>query len=231
MNHRKFLALAAAVAAVVLAPTTAALAAGAPTVSVRVEGKTRTLLATKTVRTHTGSITTNGAPAGACSATSAAGALDIATHHRWSGTFETSFNDFELFTVLGETWKFTSPNFWGVFVNNRFASAGICGTKLHNGDQLLFAADPSKHQERLLGLSGPAKPKLGRSFSLKVVAFTAAGVGKPIGGAHVHGSGVNGTTNNHGVLKVTPKGAGSLTFHAEESGFIRAAALRVKVVK
>jgi hypothetical protein len=230
MNHRKVLALAAATVAAALAPSAAALAAGAPKVTVRIEGKTRTLLGTKLVQTHTGSITKGGAPKGACPATSAAGALDVATHHSWGAKFDTSFNDYELTSVLGETWSFTSPNFWSEWINNRFASTGICGSKLHAGDRVLFAAIPSKGApEEPLGLSGPAKPKFGHQFELKVVAFTANGVAKPLAGAHVHGSGVDATSNSSGIVRITPNGTGRLTFRADKPGFIRAPALRVKV--
>jgi hypothetical protein len=226
MNH-KILALAAASCAAGLVPTSALAAGGS--VTVRVEGKNRTLLSTTRVKTPTGSITKDGAPAGACPASSAAGALDVATHHKWGAKFETSFNDYELTTILGETWKFTSPNFWGVWIDNRFASTGICEIKLHPGDRLLFAADPAKHQEQPLGLSGPAKPKFGHPIDLKVVAFGNSGVGKPLAGARVHGSGISAQTNSKGIVRITAKGKGPLVFHADKPGFIRAAALRLEV--
>jgi hypothetical protein len=228
MNHR-ILALVAASCAALLAPSTAALAAGPPKVTVRVEGKNRTLLSAKLVQTHAGSLTKGGAPAGACPAASAAGALDVATHHGWGATFSTSFSDYELTSILGETWTFNSPNFWGVWIDDHFASTGICEIKLHAGDQLLFAADPVKHMEEPLGLSGPAKPKLGHAFTLRVVVFNDKGVGKALAGVRVHGSGVNATTNGKGIVRVTPNGKGALTIRADKPGFIRAAALRVKV--
>ena len=209
MNHRKVIALAAATVAAALAPTTAALAAGAPKVTVRIEGKTRTLLGTKLVQTHTGSITKGGAPKGACPATSAAGALDVATHHSWGAKFDTSFNDYELTSILGETWSFTSPNFWSEWINNRFASdRNLRDRSCTTGDRVLFAVIPSKGApEEPLGLSGPAKPKFGHPFELKVVAFKGNGVGKPLAGAHVHGSGVNATTNSRGIVRITPNGS------------------------
>ncbi len=79
------IALAGVSLALVAGAPAAALAAGT-TVSVRVEGLTRTLLATKVVHTHSGSITKGGTPSRRLSATTAAGALDVATRHRWSGT-------------------------------------------------------------------------------------------------------------------------------------------------
>ena len=70
----------------VLVPSAALAASGTP-VSVRIEGQSKTLLAAKTVLVRSGSVTKNHAPRGACPAKSAAGALDAATHHRWSGSW------------------------------------------------------------------------------------------------------------------------------------------------
>jgi hypothetical protein len=77
------IALLGAITAVAAAPAVA-FGAQARTVTVRVEGKARTLLMATPVRLGSGSVTKGGAPKGACSADSEAGALDVATHHRWS---------------------------------------------------------------------------------------------------------------------------------------------------
>jgi hypothetical protein len=228
MNYRKSFALAAASIAVVIAPPTAALAAGISKVTVRIEGKTRNLLGSKVVQTQSGSITKSGAPAGACSATSGAGALNVATHGRWGGSFSTGFHDYLISSILGDT-EPGSPFYWGIWIDNRFSQTGACGIKLHSGESLLFAVDSATHHEHPLGLSGPAKVKAGHPFTVKVVAFSDKGVAKPLAGAHVHGFGVNGRTNKKGLMQITGTGAGVLTFQADEKGFIRAASLRVKV--
>ena len=88
MKNSRSIALGGLTIALALTPT-AALAAGPTTVSVRIEGTSRTLLAATNVRTHSGSITKGGAPAGACPATTAAGALDDAAHHKWTGSYGT----------------------------------------------------------------------------------------------------------------------------------------------
>jgi hypothetical protein len=89
MKFKQVLALSGAAVLLVAAPVTSASGAGTR-VSVRVEGKNRTLLADKVVQTRSGSITKGGAPSGACLASSGQGALDVATHGRWSGKFSTS---------------------------------------------------------------------------------------------------------------------------------------------
>jgi hypothetical protein len=228
MNYRKLLALAAASIAAVLAPSTAALAASAPKVTVRIEAKTRNLLGSKVVQTQSGSITKSGAPTGACSATSGAGALNVATHGRWNGSFSTSFHDYLISSILGDT-EPGSRFYWGIWIDNRFSQTGACEIKLHSGENLLFAVDSATHHEHPLGLSGPGKVKVGQPFDLKVVAFSDQGVAKPLAGAHVHGSGVNATTNSKGLVPMTGTRKGVLTVQADKKSFIRAASLRVRV--
>src|SRR5438270_467633 len=96
----------------------APLAAGAagPKVSVRVEGKSRTLLDPTPAQTQSGWITKAGTPRGACPATSAAGALDVATHHHWSGAYSSSLG-LAITSILGEAHTFSSPYYWSVWVN------------------------------------------------------------------------------------------------------------------
>src|SRR5947209_10615580 len=109
-----------------------AAAAGSPGVYVRVEGATKTLLAQKLVKTSNAS-TLRGHP---CSGSSAAGALDVATHGNWSGSFSQSLNDFFISTILGETPS--GDNYWTLWVNGRSSSTGACGTQLHSGDHELW---------------------------------------------------------------------------------------------
>src|SRR4051812_39189617 len=101
MRSKCVLAAGAALAVLVLLPPSLAVAGTAP-VTVRVEGLKRELLAPSAVKVHTGSLTRFGAPSGKCPDTSAAGALDAATHHRWKGTWESSFGDYEITSILGE---------------------------------------------------------------------------------------------------------------------------------
>jgi hypothetical protein len=228
MHHRKFLALTGATLAFVLAPSAAALAATGTKVTVRVEGSTRTLLAPTVVQTHTGSITKGGAPAGACPATSAAGALDVATHHDWGGTFFSSFNDYEIKTILGDT-EGGTKSYWGIWVNDVYATTGACEITLHRGDQLLFAVDSVAHHEHPLGLTAPSRTSVGHPFAVKVVWYSDAGVAKPLAGVQVSGAGVSGVTNRRGVLSVSEPHAGTVVLRAHRNGYIRAAPVSVRV--
>jgi hypothetical protein len=226
MHHRRILALGGATLALVLASSAVALAAG-PKVTVRVEGKTRTLLAPTVVQTHAGSITKGRTPVGTCPATSGAGALDVATHHRWNGSYGSL--GLSVTQILGETWSFTSPNYWSIWVNNRFAPAGICGLKLHRGEQLLFAAVSQKGLTFPIVLAGPSHATTGHPFELKATYFNGENVAKPLAGAHVRGPGLNVTTNRRGIVSISAQRTGTLQFTATESGYIRAAPVRVRV--
>lgn len=216
-----------AVLAAAIAVPASSVAAGT-SVSVRVEGVKRTLVSTKTVRTHGGSITKDGALPGTCPSTSAAGALDVATKGNWGGVFSSSLNELELTSIKGENWPFTQLKyFWAILVNNRYASAGMCQVSLHRGDRILFAAVSEKTPKppHPLGLTAPAKASVGRSFKVKVVWYTDKGKARALQGLSIGGA----TTNANGVAQITPQKAGKLRLKASKQGYIRSAAVTVKV--
>jgi hypothetical protein len=215
-----------ALAAVLAGPALAA----SPKVSVRVEGKSRTLLQTKTVKTpSSGSITKGGAPKGKCPAGgTAAGALNVATKGKWGG----SFSSFGILVtnVLGETQKFNAGHWWEFFFNNHAASLGVCAQKVKPGNQLLFAVVPSKRTEFPIVLSAPAKATVGRAFQVKAYYFPGKGnKTKPLSGVKL--SGVKGTTNGKGMATVTPTKAGKLSITGAKQNEIRSAAAAVRVSK
>jgi hypothetical protein len=223
MKIRRIPAVAGAVSALGLFTAASALAAG-PAVSVRVEGLKRTLLATTTVHAGTGSITKGKTPAGACPAATGAGALDAATHHRWDGTYSIGLG-IEVTTILGQKLAFSAGHYWGIWVDNTFAQAGVCGLKLHKGEQLLFAPAPAKGTVFPAGLIAPRTATAGTSFTVKAVSYTAKGKAKPLAGAVVDGV----RTNARGKATITPAHAGRLTLTASRPGYIRSAAATVAV--
>ncbi len=221
----KLIALCGAAALVgLLVAVPAGAAGGGTTVTVRVEGLRQELLAPKAVKTHGGWITKGGTPTGKCSARTAAGALDVATHHRWSATYSASLG-VEVTSILGETHPFTSHYYWSIWVDNRFAPAGVCGLTLRKGEQLLFAAVHYPGNPFPLALNAPAHATSGKPFKVTVVWFPAKGKAKPLAGARVDGA----LTNSHGIAKITPHKAGTLVLRATKAGYIRAAPVRVTV--
>jgi hypothetical protein len=132
-------AVALATAAALIAP---AVAAAAPTVTVTIQGKTKTLLPAETVQTKPGSITRGGVAAGKCSATSAQGALNIATHGNWKGTWYASYHEYFITGILGDN-ETSKKYYWGLYVNGKASSKGACDVKLKSGDKVLFKVTKS----------------------------------------------------------------------------------------
>jgi Domain of unknown function (DUF4430) len=137
MNRKTLAALVGAVV-MALAASSAAVAAAdtGPAVSVSVKSLTKTLLKPTTAHGEKGWITKGGTPHGKCSGASAAGALDAATHGRWTGKYFASVGGIFVTSILGV--KPTGSDFWEVVVNGKPASSGICAVKLHAGERLLF---------------------------------------------------------------------------------------------
>ncbi len=224
MKHTRTLALLGVTATTALAGAAPALAG--TTVTVRIEGKNKTLLATRKVTTSPGWLTRLGAPKGACSSVSAAGALNTATHGRWGGTFESSYGDYFITRILGE-FEGGSRYFWDIFVNNVSATSGACGVKLHRGEQLVFAAIPATGTAFPLGLRGPSQARVGDNVSLKTVWFDARGRAKPLSGALVTGSGVLATSNAQGIVHIRISHTGTLSIKASKRGYVRSDSLRI----
>jgi hypothetical protein len=229
----KFLAVCGATVTGVMAlllASSALAGSGAPaTVTVRIEGLSKQLLSATKVATHTGSITKNGTPKGSCPATSAAGALDLATHHNWSGKYDKSFG-LEVISILGEAHSFSSKDFWEIFVNNVAAESGACELKLHSGERLLFAAVPDKGPtEYPIALEVPSHAVAGSPFTGKVVYYNAKGKATPLAGATVTVNGHSSKTGTRGTIKLSPGSAGTFVFTATKTGYIPAAPVAVSV--
>jgi hypothetical protein len=130
------LALATAQVATAAAPRTS-LAAKGPKVSVTIIGKTKTLLSARPVQTTAGWITRGGAPSGKCPASSAQGALNVATHGNWKGSWYSSYHEYYITGILGDN-ETTKKYYWGLYVNGKSSSKGACDVKLKAGDKLVF---------------------------------------------------------------------------------------------
>ena len=225
--------LAAAGAPVALAALLAGPAlAKSPKVSVRVEGKSRTLLQTKTVRTPSkGSIVKGGAAKGSCPAAgTAAGALNTATRGKWKGTVSQGLG-IEVTSILGETDTFNAGHWWEFFVNDHPSTRGICSTRVKPGQRLLFAAVSSKAKAEFpIQLRVPSKTTVGTPFVVKAFYFPgASNKTKPMAGVKL--TGVKGTTNAKGVATVTATRPGKLSIVGSKRNEIRSAAARVSVAK
>ena len=187
-------------------------AASAPEAFVRVEGARTTLVGQTLVRTHPG----DRVKGQKCSETSAAAALDDATHGKWSGSYSTKFGDYLVNSIDGEAP--TGNNFWTLFVNGRASSTGACETPLHAGDHVLWfdcQADANFNcTNNPLALTGPALAQRGHRITVHVTQIDGAGHSTPMGGARIAGA----TTDASGVAHLTLHRAGTTTLQARRSG-------------
>jgi hypothetical protein len=205
--------------ALTLAP--AAVASSPPKVSVRIEGKSKTLLAAATVQTHSGSITRGGAPSGACPASSAQGALNVATKGRWSGKFDSNFNSYFVTKILGDTENGTKA-FWEVLVNGVASQSGACTTKLRRGDRVLFAVVSSSVAfTPPIRVSAPSIATVGQPFKVKAVYYNAKGKAKPLAGATVKVGSHSAHTDSAGIASFTASHTGTVKVAASKTGYIR----------
>lgn len=194
----------------------AAAASTTPSAYVRVEGAGATLLPQTLIQTT--SATT--IKSKACSGATATGALDQGTAGNWTGSYSTSFKDYLVGSILGESPS--GNNFWSLWVNGRSSQTGGCSTHLHPGDHVLWfdcQADASFNcTNNPLALSAPASARRGLPVTVSVTQLDGAGHGKALAGAAVSGAGVAGVTGPAGTATVIPRRTGIVAVQAEKSG-------------
>jgi hypothetical protein len=136
MHRKTLVALLGALVIAALSTGGALAAASSPAVSVQVKTPSKTLLKATGVHGEKGAVTKGGTPRGKCPGASAAGALDAATHGRWTAKYYSSLHDIFITSILGV--KPSGKQFWEIVVNGKPASTGACEIKLHAGERLLF---------------------------------------------------------------------------------------------
>ena len=207
-----------------------ALPASAATVSVRVEGSTRTLVPQTSVtpsaavvvdKTATGGTTCDGAKGG--------GALELATGGDWGGTAFSFGQAVEV--IKGESHVFGTGAFWNLSVNNAPASVGICDYEPVEGDEILLYAAcdgppaPGCFSEDPLDVRGPATAAPGAPVTIAVDEYTspsgATPTKAPAAGATVAGGGVTATTAADGTAAVTLTERGPVTLTATKNARVR----------
>jgi hypothetical protein len=136
MHRKTLVALLGAIVMAVAASGVAFAANSGPAVSVQIKSLNKTLLAPTTAHGQSGWITKGGTPKGKCPGNTAAGALNAATHGKWTGTYYSSVPGIFVNSILGV--KPTGSDYWNVYVNGKSSSKGICDIKLKSGEKLLF---------------------------------------------------------------------------------------------
>lgn len=196
-----------------------------PTVSVRVEGQSATLLERTTVALGDGT-----EPRTGCPAASAAAALEAATRGNWDGKQLAQ-------TILGETHAFADSDYWAEWIGRGgyVRGGGICTDLLRDGDELLMLVDRSPPPAFAatifpLAVEGlPAAVQAGAPVAVTVVEYRGNAPGEgtrtPVAGAHVAGA----TTGPDGRATLTFPTPGTVTVKATRSGNAPSAALPVAV--
>jgi hypothetical protein len=210
----------------------AALAAG-PTVSVRVEGASKTLLKARSVTLSGASVPGNAE----CGPTSAGAAIDQATNGGWDrASFVTE--------LLGERHDYSQGDFWAEWIDRGAGykyGGGICADQLRKGDQVLMLVDQAPYGEGSdaevpLNLKGlPKRVAPGTAVTLRVMGTvlhsfdTGAGDTLPIRGARVSGGGRSAVSNARGRVTLRFPKAGTVKLRATKAGDVPAPVRTLRV--
>jgi hypothetical protein len=222
--------------ALVLGAVPAALAG--PTVTVRVEGESSTLLPATTVTLNAPE------PVSGCPADSVAAAINLAVGGNWDhGEANSGGGDYTE-TILGETHAFTNDSdTWAEWVNYKWGG-GICSDLLSQGDEVLMVADHEPepfYAPTVLPLvitEAPSSVQAGTPFTVKVSAvhtppeaFAEPGEGEPqpAEGVTISGAGATATSTSAGTATLTLNTVGDDTLRATKSGDAPSAAFTICV--
>jgi hypothetical protein len=201
--------------------------AGTPTaITVRVEGPRSTLLPATAVTLSAATVTKNGVAADSCSGLSAAGALQVATHGNWSGSWSSSYHSYFLTSIDGQTYPATGATYWAFWVNDAPASVGICAYDPKPGDSLLFFPDCYGKKcptlTSILGVRAAAAATVKRPYTVLVTAYSEAkGTPSRAAGASVSGGGATARTGPSGIATLTFTHAGLVTLTVTAPDAIR----------
>jgi hypothetical protein len=202
-------------------------ALAAPTVKVRIEGESSTLLPLTSVTLE------KPEPMSGCPANSANAAINLAVTGNWDhGEAEGSKGDFTQ-TILGETHAFTNNgDTWAVWIDDKWGG-GICEDLLSEGDEVLLIADHEPEptfEPTVLPLvldEAPAAVVTGAPFTVHVDkihtrsgTFAEIGEGAPKSeeGVTVSGGGASAVTNANGLATLTFALPGTYTLIARKAG-------------
>ena len=216
----------ALVSGILLAVASVATALAGPTVTVRVEGESATLLSPTTVTLSAPE------PVSGCPANSVAAAINLAVNGNWDHGEAIAGGDFTR-TILGETHAFkNNADTWAEWVDYRWGG-GICTDLLSGGDEVLMVADHEPEPSfaptvwPLVVTGAPASVQVGTPFTVGVSeirtpagTFAELGQGAPVPaeGVTMSGGGTTATTGANGVATITLTSAGSVTLRATKTG-------------
>ncbi len=205
-----------------------------PSVTIRVEGKAKTMVEEQRLATPDAPVPTS---TGTCNGNTALGALHQAVAGDWSGngTYGTEFVE----RIRDENYPLgATPDGWTFWVNNKEASSGPCDYTAQEGDQILYLVEPLRVRRLDVRESAGAAARAPSARArrarpppseLTVVRYDTGGNAAPVEGARITGAGVDATTGADGKASVTFAQAGEVTLKADKPGLVRSAAEKVAV--
>lgn len=215
-----------------------AVAAGPYDVSIRVEGKARTLVKERTVTIADAPIIKDGDPNHACNGLTALGALHAGTEGNWSGPWFEGLG-YSAETIMGSKPK--APGYYELWVDHKLSSVGLCDAALKDGQDVLMFVQDCEYDPALEGCKDPVTPlgvrvaktiKRNTVRTIKVVDYSAAGKATPEAKATVYVNGAKlGRTKADGTIKVKGSKTGVATVYAKKAGHARSETDRVRIVK
>jgi hypothetical protein len=200
--------------------------ASAANVTVRVEGDAQTLLP-RTAVTTSADVRVGKPGQPTCDGTSALAALDKATGGNWAGPYSSQFSTYSIETLMGETHDASTSSYWPLWVNYTYASMGVCGQQVQEGDELLFVPEcyaagcTPASPLRLSGLPATVTP--GASVTVRVDEYSPNSAPAPSAGATVTFGGATATTGADGTAQLTFGGSGPTSVQATKPGRVRSA--------
>jgi hypothetical protein len=195
-----------------------ALAVGPAVVTVRAEGLGETKLPPTVVTTSTEPVVKDGIASDSCSGTSAIGALERATGGSWGGPWESSFHQYVINTIDGETHQFeagaSSNYYWSFWRNDTYQESGACEVQLNPGDRVLFfpicyEGCPAGPEPTPLEVEAPTSVNVGEPITVTVRQYNAKGEASPALGANVTSAGTSASTEALGRATLSLGAAGT----------------------
>ena len=201
-----------------LAVASTALAAGPASVMVRVEGTNATLVPPTDVTTTTAPVINDGNPEHSCAGTSALGALQLATGGDWSGPWDASYKQYELYSIEAESHEFGSGAYWDLWINHKSSEVGACEAEPETGQEVLLfpCSETGTECPSPLGIEAPASANIGE-VPITVVKYGATGQASPVAGASVTGASSTTEAGGHVTLRFPSPGDYTVQATAPES--------------
>ena len=218
----------------------AGLAQAAPPfdVSVRAEGKGRTLVTERTVTLSDAPVIKDGNPDHACPGQAAIGALQQGSGGNWEGSWSEGLGYF-VTAIAGSKPKGSA--YFELWINRRQSMQGICDATLEAGDDVLFFVQDCEYDPALEGCADPITPlgvrvpatiTKGTVRNIKVVDHAPNGRATPEAGARVFVNGESiGRTDSDGTITVKGTDLGRAKVYAKKAGKVRSETDTFRVVK